>query len=121
VTESGLALIAGPILGAVALAAPLGVHLAQVWTGGPTVLYPILAPLERTLYRAFRIDPTRRQDWTRYAIGLLALNGVAFVCLYAWLRLQGGAGRGRWLPHGLTRMKLVRARFSETLRRAGGP
>jgi K+-transporting ATPase A subunit len=46
-------------------------------------------PVEWTLYRAFRIDPSHRQDWMRYALGLLAFNGVAFVCLYAWLRLQG--------------------------------
>ena len=51
------------------------------------------APVERTLHRVFRIDPTRREG-KRDALGPLASNGVAFVCLYAWFRLQSDAGRG---------------------------
>jgi len=86
--------IAGPILGGVVLGGPLGLHLAKVWTGEPTVLDPVLAPAERALCRTFGIDPTRRGGWVGYALAVLAFNGVAFVGLYAWLRLQGAAGGG---------------------------
>jgi K+-transporting ATPase ATPase A chain len=86
--------IAGPILGAVVLGGPLGLHLAKVWTGEPTILDPVLAPAERALRRAFGMDPKRGRGWVGYALAVLAFNGVAFVGLYAWLRLQSVDGGG---------------------------
>ena len=49
----------------------------------------VFAPIERMLYRLFRVDDTREQRWNVYALSLLAFSFVSFLAVYAQQRLQG--------------------------------
>ncbi|MCL6648647.1 MAG: potassium-transporting ATPase subunit KdpA [Chloroflexi bacterium] len=70
------------------LTKPLGLYLEQVFTGGRTWLSPLLAPLERAIYRLSGIDPQAEQRWTQYATALLLFSLVSMLALYALQRLQ---------------------------------
>ncbi|MAU95215.1 MAG: potassium-transporting ATPase subunit KdpA [Fulvimarina sp.] len=73
-----------------ALAWPLGIYLARVFSGEQTFLFPLLAPVETGIARACGVDPrTADQHWTRYALAALAFNLAGWFVLYAMLRLQG--------------------------------
>lgn len=72
-----------------ALAWPLGLYMARLFTGERTILTPVLAPVERGLYRAAGVDAQAGQHWTRYALACLAFNLAGWLVLYAILRLQG--------------------------------
>ncbi len=50
-----------------ALTPLLGGYMARVYTGERVFLTPILGPVERLLYRLFRVNPNREQDWKSYA------------------------------------------------------
>jgi K+-transporting ATPase ATPase A chain len=75
-----------------ATAIPLGLYLAQVFSGERTFLSPLLTPIERALYKLCAVKPEVEQHWTSYAMALLVFNLVSLLALYAILRLQG------WLP-----------------------
>ncbi|MBI4916774.1 MAG: potassium-transporting ATPase subunit KdpA [Acidobacteria bacterium] len=77
-------------LGMLLLAAvPLGRYMARVYEGQPTVLGRLLGPLERLVYRAGGIDPTRESDWKGYTLAMLAFHLVGFAAVYLLQRLQG--------------------------------
>ena len=58
-----------------ATARPLGIFIHRVLTpDGRTFLTPALGPVERLLYRLFRVDPRREQDWKQYAVAMLAFS-----------------------------------------------
>lgn len=73
----------------VALSAPpLGAFMARVFQGERTFLHPVLLPIERAFYRLSGIDPTKGQDWRAYTLAMLVFSFLAFLVLYALLRLQ---------------------------------
>src|SRR5664280_2125013 len=72
-----------------ALAYPLGLYMAKVYSGEKTWLTPALGPVERAAYRVAGIDPDEDMPWTVYAISLLIFNLVCFTILYLMLRFQG--------------------------------
>jgi len=71
------------------LAYPLGLYMTKVFAGERTWLTPVLAPVERVVYRIVGIDPKNEMPWTVYAVSLLLFNFACFVILYLLLRLQG--------------------------------
>ncbi len=71
-----------------ALVKPLGAYMTRVFTGERTVLSPVLAPIERGLYRVAGIDARQEQTWLGYAGGMIVFNLLGFALLYAILRLQ---------------------------------
>jgi K+-transporting ATPase ATPase A chain len=71
-----------------AAAFPLGKYMATVFTGGRVFLTPVMAPVERGLYRVAGVDPKRGMSWKHYAGALIVLNALHFLLLYAILRLQ---------------------------------
>ncbi|WP_207435762.1 potassium-transporting ATPase subunit KdpA [Sabulibacter ruber] len=71
-----------------ALAIPLGKYIARVYQGQKTLL-DFLAPLERLLYRASGIDPTREMNWKQHLLALLTINLVWFVLAMVLLLTQG--------------------------------
>ncbi|WP_454917680.1 potassium-transporting ATPase subunit KdpA [Xanthobacter sediminis] len=73
----------------VAAAVPLGGYMARIYAGERTMLSPLLAPVERVLYRLAGVDPAREQGALAYTLGMLAFNAAGVVLLYALLRLQG--------------------------------
>ncbi len=84
------------------LAWPLGLYMARLFSGQRTLLTPVLAPVERALYRACGIDTEGPgQHWSRYALSVLAFNLAGWLILYAILRLQHLLP---WNPQGLPPM-----------------
>jgi K+-transporting ATPase ATPase A chain len=67
---------------------PLGTYMAVVFEGGRTWLTPVVAPLERALYRICRIDPACEMGWKTYAFSVIAFSLVSVVYLYVLLRTQ---------------------------------
>ncbi|GEP03608.1 potassium-transporting ATPase subunit KdpA [Methylobacterium oxalidis] len=71
-----------------ALVKPLGAYMTRVFSGEGTVLSPVLAPVERGLYRVAGVDAGREQTWLGYAGAMIVFNLLGFLLLYAILRLQ---------------------------------
>ena len=72
----------------VALGWPLGIYLARVWAGERTWLDPVLGPVERLVYAACGVTPSKGQTWLGYAMSFLAFSIASFVVLYLILRFQ---------------------------------
>jgi len=73
-----------------ALVKPLGWYMTRVFNGEPTLLSPVLRPLERGLYTLAGIDERQEQHWLVYTIAMLLFHVGGFVILYALMRLQAG-------------------------------
>ena len=71
-----------------ALSVPLGLYMARVFAHEPTLLDPVLGPLERLIYRVCRVRPTSEMTWSEYAIAMLLFSMVGMLVLYAMQRLQ---------------------------------
>ena len=71
-----------------ALVLPLGAYMTRVFAGERTLLSPVVAPVERLLYRLAGIDAEREQPWATYALAMLALSLVGCLAVYALQRLQ---------------------------------
>jgi K+-transporting ATPase ATPase A chain len=72
-----------------ALTPLVGGYMARVYQGervAPTVL---LAPVERIVYRLFRVDRSEEQGWKEYARALLLFSAASWLMLYLVLRTQG--------------------------------
>jgi K+-transporting ATPase ATPase A chain len=70
------------------LVRPLGTYMARVFEGERVFLSPVLAPVERGLYRICRVDAAHEMGWMTYAFSILAFSAVSFVYLYVLLRVQ---------------------------------
>lgn len=80
-------------LGIVALLVkPVGIYLERVFTRERTFLDPLLAPVERMVYRFVCVDPNREMDWKHYSLAFVLFGGVNTALLYLLLRCQA------WLP-----------------------
>jgi K+-transporting ATPase ATPase A chain len=67
---------------------PLGLYMARVFSGERTILSPVLAPVEKGLYRLAGIREDKEQGWLAYTLAMLAFSIAGFLALYAILRLQ---------------------------------
>ncbi|MEP6829900.1 MAG: potassium-transporting ATPase subunit KdpA [Rhizomicrobium sp.] len=67
---------------------PLGFYMARLFEGERVFLSPLLAPVERVLYRLCGIRENSEQRWTQYTIAMLAFSVAGFLSLYAMQRLQ---------------------------------
>jgi potassium-transporting ATPase potassium-binding subunit len=73
----------------VAVAPFLGAYMARVFTDQRVFLTPVVAPVERLLYRVFRVDPEQEQDWKAYARSLIVVSLLFVLLLFVILRTQG--------------------------------
>ena len=73
----------------VALVKPLGWYMTRVFNGEPTLLSPVLRPVELALYRLGGVDESREQHWLTYTVAMLFFHVGGFLSLYFLLRLQG--------------------------------
>jgi K+-transporting ATPase ATPase A chain len=76
----------------IATSVPIGRYMARVFQSEPTLLDPVLGPIERLLLRLLRLDASATQDWRAYGATLLASNAVMFAVAMLILRTQA------WLP-----------------------
>ena len=67
----------------------LGSYMARVFTDERVFLTPVVAPVERGLYRVLRVDPEHGQDWKAYARSMLVTSALFGVVLFVLLRTQG--------------------------------
>ena len=72
----------------VALVRPLGGYMTRVFAGERTLFSPLLAPVERGLYRLAGVNPKVEQHWLTYAVAMLLFNLAGLLLLYALQRLQ---------------------------------
>lgn len=68
---------------------PLGAYMAHVFQGEPVWISPIVAPVERGIYRLCGVNRTAEQRWTGYAAAALLFSLAGMLVLYALQRLQG--------------------------------
>ena len=71
---------------------PLGSYMARVFEGERTMLSPVLAPIERLIYRICRVDTAKEMSAGSYLLATLAFSLVGLAYLYVLLRTQ------KWLP-----------------------
>jgi potassium-transporting ATPase potassium-binding subunit len=71
-----------------AISVPLGLYMARVFSHEHTFLDPVLAPIERLIYRICGISPEVEMGWAGYAISMLAFSLISMIFLYALQRLQ---------------------------------
>jgi K+-transporting ATPase ATPase A chain len=88
-TEQGLLQLALYVVVLVLLVKPVGAYMARVFQGERTFMSTVLGPFERLIYRVAGVDPAGESDWKHYAAGVLLVNFLGFIAVYALLRLQG--------------------------------
>lgn len=71
------------------LVKPLGNYMANVYENKRLFLDPILAPVERFIYRASGIDSKSEMNWKTYAIAMLLFNAIGLFFVYFLQRFQG--------------------------------
>ena len=76
----------------IALTKPVGSYMARVFSGERTLLSPVVAPIERAVYRLCRIDPHVEMSAGSYLLATLGFSFIGLLYLYALLRTQ------KWLP-----------------------
>ncbi len=72
------------------LVKPLGLYMAKVYLGERTFLSPIIAPVEKFVFRLAGVKPDDEMTWKTYTLSVLAFNLVGFFFLYLLLRTQHG-------------------------------
>lgn len=72
----------------VVLAVPLGRFMAHIMDGEHTFLSPVIAPVERGIYRLLRIDAAEQMGCRRYLASVLVFSGIGLVTLVALQALQ---------------------------------
>ncbi len=70
------------------LSVPLGRYMARVFAGERTFLDPVLAPVERLIYRICGVHPATEQTWDEYAVAMLLFSFAGMLLLYGIERLQ---------------------------------
>ena len=88
-TSQGLLQLALYAVVLVLLVKPLGAYMAAVFQGERTFISPLLGPVERLIYRISGVDPASESDWKHYALGVLLVNLLGLIAVYALQRLQG--------------------------------
>jgi len=71
-----------------ALVRPLGSFMARVYQGERNLFLPLLAPVERLIYRSCGVQPDEEMGWKRYAAAMLFFNLVLFAGLFVLLMTQ---------------------------------
>src|SRR5215813_11874019 len=71
-----------------ALMRPLGIYIARVLEGERTFLSPVLAPIERAVYKVCGIEPSEEMTWREYSVALLLFSLVSMVLTYVIERAQ---------------------------------
>jgi K+-transporting ATPase ATPase A chain len=71
-----------------AISVPLGRYMARVFSREPTLLDPVLKPLETIIYRICGVHAGIEQDWIEYSISMLLFSAVGMLLLYGIERRQ---------------------------------
>src|ERR1700694_2585177 len=66
----------------------LGNFMVKVFTGGRTLLHPVLRPVGVGFYRLPGIKEDKKKRWILYTVAMLAVQVVSFTLPYLVRRLQ---------------------------------
>ena len=72
----------------IALAYPLGIYMARVYSDERFLARRWLGRVERTFYAVVRTNSSREQDWKSYGKTVLVFSVLFSALLYALQRLQ---------------------------------
>jgi len=64
------------------IAVALGEYMANVFTGERTIFSPVLAPVEKILYKLFGTDDKAETGWQAYAWDLVVFNAIGIAALF---------------------------------------
>jgi K+-transporting ATPase ATPase A chain len=92
-TLNGFLQLAIYFLAILAVTKPLGLFMAKIFSGEPTLIGRVFRPAERLIYSICRIDESQEQHWTAYTGAMLMFSVAGLLLLYAFERLQ------YYLPH----------------------
>src|SRR5450830_33690 len=70
------------------LVKPLGLYMAKVYLGERTFLSPVIAPVEKFVFKLAGVKPDDEMTWQVYSLTILAFSLVGFLFLYLLLRMQ---------------------------------
>jgi K+-transporting ATPase ATPase A chain len=73
----------------IATSIPIGRYMARVFSGGKTLLDPLLLPLERLVLRICGVNPAEEQDWKAYSKSLVVSNIFMWLATFAVVSVQG--------------------------------
>lgn len=71
-----------------ALVKPLGQYIVRVYSNQTVFLDVILGPIEDSLYRFAKINPSKEMSWAQYAGALLTASLGGFLLLFGILKCQ---------------------------------
>jgi potassium-transporting ATPase potassium-binding subunit len=92
-TPNGFLQLAIYFLAILAVTKPLGLFMAKIFSGEPTLIGRVLRPVERLIYRICRVEEGQEQHWTAYTAAMSMFSVAGLLLLYAFERLQ------YYLPH----------------------
>jgi potassium-transporting ATPase potassium-binding subunit len=84
------------------LARWLGIYMAKVFSGRPTVLDWLFDPIDRAIYGALGVDPRRSMGWKEYAGALIVVNAAALLFVFVLLFEQASLPMNAWHVPGMT-------------------
>jgi potassium-transporting ATPase potassium-binding subunit len=79
-------ILAGVILAL--LIVPIGRWMARVYTGERTFLSPLIAPLERGLYRISGVNADEEMDWKAFALAMIIFNILGILTVWILQLIQ---------------------------------
>jgi K+-transporting ATPase ATPase A chain len=91
-TNHALVLLGLFLLALLLAAKPLGIYIANVMGGRPTLALRLGGGIESVLYRLCGISRDEEMGWLQYALAILLFNLLGVLAVYALQRLQ------LWLP-----------------------
>ena len=86
------------------LVIPAGIYVYHIAAGKRTFADPVFNRVDRVIYKIGGVDPDSGMNWKKYALSLLATNGVMILLGYIILRIQSiglfnRTGSGQWRNH----------------------
>ncbi len=73
----------------IGLSIPLGIYINKVMTGQKVFLTPVLAPVERGVYKLMGVAAGEEMNAGKYALSVFLFSGVGFAFLFILLMFQG--------------------------------
>lgn len=73
----------------VLLAIPLGKYIGKVMNGERIIFSNLIHPIEKSIYKILKIEPSDEMDWKKYLVSVLLFSGIGFLFLFFLQLLQG--------------------------------
>lgn len=71
------------------LVIPVGIYVYHIAAGKHTIADPVFNRVDGVIYKICGVNPDEGMTWKRYALSLIAANGVMILLGYLILRIQG--------------------------------